>query len=295
MAPMNVNDLLANEEAGPAAPLHTSAHHPAATNSLAAGRPSAYLQDQAAVLPPNEQDGVLASAPIQTSPGPWLATWNSIDHVAAFRLWNMQHPTPARSSAISQELADALLLMTVNDKFPVDPVVGHAAVMIVAGVSPAPDLPATAGICAPPIGPNTFFHPQASHFGGPSVTGGGLVAPGALPAGVAGFGGIAVGNQAQVPGLPVVSTIKKTRKARSIARAVQNNVEVLICPECGDPFTHSGTLYRHIRAVHEKKKPYACARCPDRFSERGLLIRHLQARHKLSKEVAHDEAQDSGP
>nr|XP_020664492.1 zinc finger protein 436-like isoform X2 [Pogona vitticeps] len=45
------------------------------------------------------------------------------------------------------------------------------------------------------------------------------------------------------------------------------------CPDCGEAFTHSGSLNRHLR-VHRGEKPYKCVMCGEGYCSMSKLYRH---------------------
>ncbi|XP_077187448.1 uncharacterized protein LOC143834506 [Paroedura picta] len=46
-----------------------------------------------------------------------------------------------------------------------------------------------------------------------------------------------------------------------------------LCPDCGEGFTHSGALNRHLR-LHRGERPYKCVVCGDGFCSLSKLYRH---------------------
>ena len=51
-----------------------------------------------------------------------------------------------------------------------------------------------------------------------------------------------------------------------------------LCGECGERFSTSSNLKKHIM-VHSGEKPFTCAECKTDFRESGHLKSHLRAIH----------------
>lgn len=146
---------------------------------------------------------------------------------------------------------------------------------LTAGSSQHPCIPCAAAIPAAPLYLNDFAF-QATLAGGPSTAPGGPATAGAPFDAAVAVAGIAVGSNANIPGLGVVGTVKNTQKKKSMENAAAENEQPFIFPRCGLPFRLSGTLNRHVRIVHEKQRPYPCGRCSETLSERNDLIRHCR-------------------
>ena len=51
------------------------------------------------------------------------------------------------------------------------------------------------------------------------------------------------------------------------------------CDSCGKLFTESGSLKRHIQAIHEDKKDYKCDYCGNLYSVVASFNRHVRKNH----------------
>ena len=62
-----------------------------------------------------------------------------------------------------------------------------------------------------------------------------------------------------------------------------DNFEKLKCSSCDYSCSIKGSLKRHIRSVHEKKKPHKCSLCHYSCSNKGSLKRHIESVHEKKK------------
>ena len=52
-----------------------------------------------------------------------------------------------------------------------------------------------------------------------------------------------------------------------------------VCPTCGQKFSQSPTLKKHILLIHEKRKDLKCETCSRAFALKGDLKKHIMAIH----------------
>ena len=69
-------------------------------------------------------------------------------------------------------------------------------------------------------------------------------------------------------------------KTRTISKSIRDNGGTFRCPECEKEFCQSGTLNRHVKAVHGGIK-YKCKQCPKEFTRRGPLNAHVKVIHEM--------------
>ena len=58
------------------------------------------------------------------------------------------------------------------------------------------------------------------------------------------------------------------------------------CPQCAAAFGTAGSLTRHVRVVHEKRKDHACPQCAAAFGTAGHLTKHVLTVHEKRKDHA---------
>ena len=53
-----------------------------------------------------------------------------------------------------------------------------------------------------------------------------------------------------------------------------------ICDSCGNTFTKSGDLKKHIKTIHEGQRNYKCDSCGKTFTESGNMHKHIRTIHE---------------
>ena len=48
------------------------------------------------------------------------------------------------------------------------------------------------------------------------------------------------------------------------------------CKLCGESFTRTNSLKRHILSIHEQRRPYACPQCDQKFKIKYHLQKHVE-------------------
>jgi uncharacterized Zn-finger protein len=63
-------------------------------------------------------------------------------------------------------------------------------------------------------------------------------------------------------------------------QAVHEGIKPYKCDICQATFTQKTTLKDHISCIHEGKKPFHCSKCDKTFAQRSNMIRHYETRHE---------------
>jgi uncharacterized C2H2 Zn-finger protein len=57
------------------------------------------------------------------------------------------------------------------------------------------------------------------------------------------------------------------------------------CPHCAVAFGEAGSLTKHVRAVHEKRRDRACPHCAAAYAQASNLTKHGQHNKRTVNEV----------
>ncbi|XP_041369165.1 uncharacterized protein LOC121383300 isoform X2 [Gigantopelta aegis] len=93
-----------------------------------------------------------------------------------------------------------------------------------------------------------------------------------MHSGNAADGGASWDNQAYSPSYP--ASISKPRRLH-------------YCPTCNKEFTHSGTMRRHVRSIHQREQRYSCHHCGRMYSRKDNMLQHeLNCRKCVKAEMS---------